>query len=605
MSSFHQVFSPEVLDSFEKPPVFCCSMRRSTKRLIAVLSTVSTIGAASIKTTGVAAQPNHVQGDLVALTRPPTQRAISDRDKQEVQATALLLRSALAQEENNSALAFQSLRASWSLNPANPSLAIRLAYEALETDNPALAQSILGETAKHCPKDSSIRVHQAVIGLHYESNPKLALGYAETAYRLAPANPRVINVLAESLSALGNIDRIEQLISACAALNISDPEFWISTSETFAKGLFTEGELPHPQTLNRFNALLRKSIAAGLNDASHIEKNADICVLSAQLPEAIRLYRHCLATPDNRPTPRRAQTHHKLARTLLSLDQTEDALVSSSQAVALDSSNPAHFELRAEIHAERKHFHLALNDLSRGAELDPESLELQLRTANLELKLREFGAAARRCRRLVQMFPSAPTPKVLRAIAVASMGKHEEAVADFNSVESLLTENEQAAIGPEILFPLGVAAEKAGLHKKAESLLLKCVQSESEFSSDAANHLAFMWLESNVNLEPAGQMIRQAVRDRPENPHYRDTFGWWLFKKGQPKAALEELLRSVRNMPEPDKADVHLHIADVFIDLSEPAQAVVHLKAAAEIRPDTPGLIEKMELLRITDPNLR
>jgi hypothetical protein len=58
-------------------------------------------------------------------------------------------------------------------------------------------------------------------------------------------------------------------------------------------------------------------------------------------------------------------------------------------------------------------------------------------------------------------------------------------------------------------------------------------------------------------------------------------------------------------MPEPDKADVHLHIADVFIDLSEPAQAVVHLKAAAEIRPDTPGLIEKMELLRITDPNLR
>jgi hypothetical protein len=58
-------------------------------------------------------------------------------------------------------------------------------------------------------------------------------------------------------------------------------------------------------------------------------------------------------------------------------------------------------------------------------------------------------------------------------------------------------------------------------------------------------------------------------------------------------------------MPDPDRADVHLHIADVFINLSDPAQAVVHLKAAAEIRPDTPGLIEKMELLRIANPNLR
>ena len=605
MSSFHQVFSPEVLDSFEEPPVFCCPTRRSTSRLIAVLSAISSAAAILIQTTCVAAQPTHVQGDLVAFTRPPTQRSATDQDKQEMQATALLLRSALAQEENNNALAFRSLRASWSLNPANPSLAIRLAYEALETENPALAQSILGETARLCPKDSSLRVHQAVIGLRYESNPKLALGYAEAAYRLAPANPRVINVLAETLSALGNVDRIEQLITACAALNVSEPEFWTSTSETFAKGLFTEGELPHPQTLNRFNALLRKSISAGLSDPSHIEKNADICVLSSQLPEAVRLYRHCLAMPDNRPTPRRAQTHHKLARTLLSLDQADDALLSSNQAVALDSSNPTHFELRAEIHAERKDFHLALHDLSRGADLDPESLELQLRTANLELKLREFGAAARRCRRLVEMFPSAPTPKVLRAIAVASLGKHVEAIADLNSVESLLTENEQAAIGPEILFPLGVAAEKAGLHEKAESLLFKCIQSESEFSSDAANHLAFMWLESDVNLESAGQLIRQAVRDRPENPYYRDTLGWWLFKKGQPKPALEELLRSVRNMPEPDRADVHLHIADVFINMNEPAQAVVHLKAAAEIRPDTPGLIEKMELLRIADPNLR
>jgi tetratricopeptide (TPR) repeat protein len=604
MSSFHQVFSPEVPDLFGRPPVLFygqCSAIGVLHRLIRSFVLI----ALSVSPPCPAAPPkSHVHGDLLTLFRPAISQA-SETNEREIKATALLMRSALAQEENDHDLAFESLRASWKLNPANPSLAIRLAYEALETENIALAQSILGETAKHCQKDSSLRVHQAVIGLRYEANPKLALEYAEIAYRISPANPRAISVLAESLSALGNVDRIEQLMSTCASLNINDPDFWVSTSETFARGLFTEGELPHPQTLNRFNALLRRSISAGIHDPSHIEKNADICVMSAQLPEAARLYRHCLAIPDERPAQRRAQTHHKLARTLLSLEQEDDALLAVNQAVALDASNPTHLELRANIHTEKKSLSLALTDLSRSADLEPESLELQLRTANLEIKLHEFAAAAKRCLRLIEMFPSAPTPKVLRAIALASQGKHADAIVHLNQLESLLAENEQGAIGPEILFPLGVAAERAGLHDKAEHLLQKCADSESDISADAANHLAFMWIEAGIKLEAAGQVIRRAVRDRPENPYYRDTLGWWLFKNGRPKAALEELLRALRSMPDPDKPDVHIHLAEAYVALDQPDKAAIHLEAAAEIRPDTPDLIEKLETLRITHPNIR
>jgi tetratricopeptide (TPR) repeat protein len=604
MSSFHQVFSPEVPKSSGEPPVLFYGQRSAIGFLHRVIRSLFVVALSASPPCPATPPQSHVHGDLLTLIRPAISQASETNDR-EIKAAALLIRSALAQEENDHALAFETLRASWKLNPANPSLAIRLAYEALETENIALAQSILGETAKHCQTDSSLRVHQAVIGLRYQANPKLALGYAEIAYRMSPANPRAISILAESLAALGNIDRIEQLISACASLNVNDPDFWTSTSETFAKGLFTEGELPHPQTLSRFNALLRRSISAGIHDPIHIEKNADLCVMSAQLPEAVRLYRHCLATPDERPAPRRAQTHHKLARTLLSLDKEEDALTAVNQAVALDSANPAHLELRADIHAERKNLNLALHDLARSADLDPESLELQLRTANLELKLHEFAAAAKRCHRLTEMFPTAPTPKVLHAIALASQGKHAEAVHHLAQAESLLAENEQESIGPEILFPLGVAAERAGLHEKAEHLLQKCANSESDISTDAANHLAFMWIESEVKLEAAGQLIQRAVRDRPENPYYRDTLGWWFFKNGRPKAALDELLVALRNMPDPDKPDVHCHLAELYIVLNQPDKAATHLKAAADVRPDTPGIIEKLEILRITNPSIR
>ncbi len=598
MSPSNQVISPEVLETIEAPPVFRVRLRYHLRLAVAVAAGLLP------SLIGIRADSPPLQGDMVPHVRQ-TRATHDPLPREPFQSTAFLLRSALAQEEDNSELAHKSLHQAWVLNHANPSLAVRLAYQALELEDVKGAQAVLEETAKRCPKDHTLKIHQAVISLRYQSNPRSALGYAELAYQLAPANPRSINILTETLAELGQINRIEQLLTSCSSIPSNDPDFWVTTSESFAKNLFTEGELPHPQTLARFNAILRRSIESGLSNATYTERNADICVRSGQLPEAVLLYRRSLNLTDERPTQRRAITHHKLARTLLSLDKDADALTSASQAVALDETNPSHLELRADIHLEQKNWHLALSDLSRGASLEPESLELQIRTANLEIKLREFESASNRCRSLCESFPSAPTPKILLAIALASLGKHHDAITQLSAAENLLTESEQASIGPEILFPLGVAAEKAGLAEKAASLLKKCISQDEELSPDAANHLAFMWIETNSNLEEAGTLIRKALQANPDSPYYRDTFGWWLFKMGEPKAALDELVRALKRMPTPEQPDVHSHLAEVYWSLNDPVNTARHLKAFAEMRPDTPGLEERIETLRIANPEIR
>lgn len=596
MSPSHQVISPGVRDIVAVPPVFVYRFR-GVSILIAILLCAHNASAAPKIT-------SHAQGDIEMYLRQ-TEKQHASEDRLQTQSMAFLLRSALAHEEENAELAHKSLRHAWSLSHASPSIAVRLAYEALEMNDIQDAQSILRQTAALCPRDHSLKIHQAIISLRYQSNPRMALEYAESAYRLSPSNPRSIQILTETLSDLGNLGRIEQLLTACATVPSQDPDFWTDTSENFAKNLFTEGELPHPQTLARFNTLLKRSISAGMRSPSHTEKNADICVRSGQLPEAILLYQQSLDIAQNVPAQRRAATNHKLARAFLSLDRHHDALAAASQAVALDNSNPAHFELRADIHLEQRNWALALTDISRSAELDPESLELQVRAANLEIKLREFESAANRCRMVSESFPSAPTPKILRAIALASQGRHHEAVAQLDAAESLLTESEQASIGPEILFPLGVAAEKAGLQDKAVSLLQKCIAQESDLAPEASNHLAFMWIDANSNLEEAGQLIRNAIQANPASPYYRDTFGWWLFKTGHSKAALSELLQALKAMPVPDMPDVHHHLAEVYLNLHDVFNAAIHLKAVAEARPDTPGLEEQIESLRIAHPDIR
>jgi predicted Zn-dependent protease len=114
-----------------------------------------------------------------------------------------------------------------------------------------------------------------------------------------------------------------------------------------------------------------------------------------------------------------------------------------------------------------------------------------------------------------------------------------------------------------------------------------------------------MWIETNSNLEEAGTLIRKALQANPDSPYYRDTFGWWLFKMGEPKAALDELVRALKRMPTPEQPDVHSHLAEVYWSLNDPVNTARHLKAFAEMRPDTPGLEERIETLRIANPEIR
>ena len=143
MSSFHQVFSPEVPKSSGEPPVLFYGQRSAIGFLHRVIRSLFVVALSASPPCPATPPQSHVHGDLLTLIRPAISQASETNDR-EIKAAALLIRSALAQEENDHALAFETLRASWKLNPANPSLAIRLAYEALETENIALAQSILG-----------------------------------------------------------------------------------------------------------------------------------------------------------------------------------------------------------------------------------------------------------------------------------------------------------------------------------------------------------------------------------------------------------------------------------------------------------------------------
>ena len=89
----------------------------------------------------------------------------------------------------------------------------------------------------------------------------------------------------------------------------------------------------------------------------------------------------------------------------------------------------------------------------------------------------------------------------------------------------------------------GIAVRRNAIAESEEWL----EQILDEFPDDvsAMNDLGYLWADRGVRLERALRMIRRAVAAEPDNPAYRDSLGWALFRLGKYDQAVIELQKAV------------------------------------------------------------
>ena len=85
-----------------------------------------------------------------------------------------------------------------------------------------------------------------------------------------------------------------------------------------------------------------------------------------------------------------------------------------------------------------------------------------------------------------------------------------------------------------------------------------------EFPDDigANNDLGYLWADQGIHLSRAERMIRKAVEAEPDNPAYRDSLGWVLFRLGRNDEAIAELEKAAAA----DKPDAVIldHLGDAY-----------------------------------------
>ena len=90
--------------------------------------------------------------------------------------------------------------------------------------------------------------------------------------------------------------------------------------------------------------------------------------------------------------------------------------------------------------------------------------------------------------------------------------------------------------------------------------------------ANALNFVGYTWADQGINLDRAEQMIKRALELRPGEGFIIDSLGWVYFKKGNYKAALEELLKAQQTLP--DDPTIAEHVGDVYAALKEKEKAI-------------------------------
>ena len=137
---------------------------------------------------------------------------------------------------------------------------------------------------------------------------------------------------------------------------------------------------------------------------------------------------------------------------------------------------------------------------------------------------------------------------------------------DFSEVLKVLQRAKQAfPKNTDILFFNASICYQQGFTRQAVSDL-KSILSINNNHIEALNHLAFIYTETDQNIELAEQMAVKALQLAPKDSYILDTAGWTFFKSGKPSLALQYLEQAYKDNTE--ESLIAAHLAEVYYELN-------------------------------------
>lgn len=107
----------------------------------------------------------------------------------------------------------------------------------------------------------------------------------------------------------------------------------------------------------------------------------------------------------------------------------------------------------------------------------------------------------------------------------------------------------------------GIAYERAKEWPSAEADFLKALELNPD-QPQVLNYLGYSWIDQDMHLVRALEMIEKAVAAQPQDGYIIDSLGWAFYKLDRMEEAVETLERAVMLLP--NDPEINDHLGDAY-----------------------------------------
>ncbi len=153
---------------------------------------------------------------------------------------------------------------------------------------------------------------------------------------------------------------------------------------------------------------------------------------------------------------------------------------------------------------------------------------------------------------------------------------------------------EPTASNWNIFYQRGIAYERLKQWAKAEPNFKKALQLFPN-QPQVMNYLGYSWVDMNLNLEEALDLIRRAVDLRPGDGYIVDSLGWAYYRLNRFEEAVVELERAVSLKP--DDPVLNDHLGDAYWRAGRKLEATFQWRHARDLKPEPDVLLSVQKKL--------
>ena len=532
---------------------------------------------------------------LPGADQPATPDLLLDADgTAKAGALAAFSKAIFAEDNGESDAALEDYQQALSLDPGYTELAVKVAYELARRGDPPAGIQVLKDSIKASPKAPLAYLFLSQLYAKYLGKPELGLKYAQQALDLDPTNFASYVAVYEIFQSIHEPGKAREVLDRAAKLTSTDPQYWLQLGGFYLKSL---GDGPiAPDDLKKISAVYRQALASGGDDPVTLASVAEFYARTQQEKEAIPLYLKALKfSPANPPDGDQTVTaiRDSLARCFDAAGRSADAIATLEQLIKDNPLRTESYELLFDQYVKTDKFDAALAISQQLMLLDPGEYRNYLRNAEMLLRQGKIDPAIRTLNDARMKFPTEGEIICVLGIALTETKRYQEALGIFEQAVQEAGQGQTEMLDSQFYFAYGTAAEQCGQLDKAAGLLRKSIDLDPKSAAEAYNYLGFMWVDRGLKLEEAGGLIKKALEIKPDEPAYIDSLGWYYFKKGEFKRAVETL-RKAASLIQPEDAIVDEHLGDAYAASGDTASALDYWQKAAAIDKENKEITVKI-----------